>query len=294
LQAAPYLNKELNLLIPGNTFLGTALWFYPGAFLYHLMYMKQLLASNYSSSLKAPKLLLKKRVKELYPDATMMHGKYGVLMQEAQMNDSRMAINSLFTSSIDSYIPGMKGATLANYVEFRDYVKDADGKIVGAKLFDNVGKKEFEIKSKVVVNCTGIHADELRLQDNAEAVPRIQGARGTHLMFKKGLVPADSGVIIPKTKDGRLIFIINYLGHPMVGTTDEKCEVTHYCAPTEKEIDFICQELQPYFGEDYDFKGNLMSAWAGIRPLVKAGSEAEANNEPWSFPGIKASAILAF
>jgi len=208
--------------------------------LYHMMYMKQLFASNYSSSLKAPKLLLKKRVKELYPDATMMHGKYGVLMQEAQMVDGRMAINSLLTSTIDSYIPGMTGATLANYVEFRDYVKDANGKIVGAKLFDRLGKKEFEIKTKVVVNCTGIHADELRLQDNAEAIPRIQGARGTHLMFKKGLVPADSGVIIPKTKDGRLIFIINYLGHPMVGTTDEKCEVTHYCAPTEKEIDFIC------------------------------------------------------
>ena len=61
------------------------------------MYMKQLLASNYSSSLKAPKLLLKHRVKELYPDTATMHGKYGVLMQEAQMVDGRMAINSLLT-----------------------------------------------------------------------------------------------------------------------------------------------------------------------------------------------------
>lgn len=111
-------------------------------------------------------------------------------------------------------------------------------------------------------------------------------------MFKKGLVSNQSGIIIPKTKDGRLIFIINYLGHPMVGTTDEKCDVTHYCAPDQKEIDFICSELSPYFGEDYDFKGNLMSAWAGIRPLVKAGSESDA--EPWKYQGIKASAINVF
>ena len=173
LQAAPYLNKELNLLIPGNSFLGTAFWFYPGTFLYHCMYMKQLLSSNYSVSLKAPRLLLKRRVAELFPDATKLHGKYGVVMQEAQMMDGRMAINSLLTSSIDSYIPGMKGATLANYVEFKDYLKDAEGKIVGAKLFDRVNKKEFDVKSKVVVNCTGIHADELRLQDNPEAAPRI-------------------------------------------------------------------------------------------------------------------------
>lgn len=87
-------------------------------------------------------------------------------------------------------------------------------------------------------------------------------------MFKKGMIPQDSGILIPKTKDGRVLFVINYLGHPMVGTTDEKCELTHYCEPTEKEIEFIFKELEPYFGSDYDFKGNLMSAWAGIRPLV--------------------------
>jgi len=89
-------------------------------------------------------------------------------------------------------------------------------------------------------------------------------------MFKKGFLPLDSGIIIPKTKDGRLIFVINYLGHPMVGTTDVQCEVTHYCEPTQEEIDMICSELEPYFGKDYDFKNNLLSAWAGIRPLVKA------------------------
>jgi len=32
----------------------------------------------------------------------------------------------------------------------------------------------------------------------------------------------------------------------------------------------ICSELEPYFCKDYDFKNNLLSAWAGIRPLVKA------------------------
>lgn len=97
------------------------------------------------------------------------------------------------------------------------------------------------------------------------------GARGTHLIFKKGVVPDNHGIIVPKTKDGRLIFIINYLGHPMVGTTDVECPVTHHCQPDQSEIDFICDALKPYFGEDYDYKGNLLSAWSGIRPLCKEG-----------------------
>lgn len=94
-------------------------------------------------------------------------------------------------------------------------------------------------------------------------------------MFKKGLLPEDAGIIIPKTKDGRLLFIINYLGHPMVGTTDEKCEITHHCQPSKEEIGFICKELEPYFGPEYDFEANLVSAWAGIRPLVRANGEEE-------------------
>lgn len=45
-------------------------------------------------------------------------------MHEAQMLDGRMNFNALLTSSISNYIQGMKGATLANYVEFRDFVKN--------------------------------------------------------------------------------------------------------------------------------------------------------------------------
>ena len=60
------------------------------------------------------------------------------------------------------------------------------------------------------------------MKDNPESIKRITGARGTHLMFSQGLIPDNTGIIIPKTKDGRLIFIINYLGHAMVGTTDDK------------------------------------------------------------------------
>ena len=56
----------------------------------------------------------------------------------------------------------------------------------------------------------------------------------------------------------------------MVGTTDEFCEATHNCEPTEKEIDFIISEIRPFLGKDYDYKANLLSAWAGLRPLVKS------------------------
>jgi len=168
-----------------------------------------------------------------------------------------MNLNSLFTATIDDFIPGMKGATLANYVEMKTLTKGENGKINGAVCVDTVSNKEFTVKAKCVVNCTGVHADLVRAMDKPEVSPRIVPSRGTHLVFKKGALNGVNGVVIPKTKDGRLIYIINYMGHPMAGTTDEMTDATHDCEPTQEEIDFICSELGPYFGEDYDYKGNL-------------------------------------
>ena len=57
-------------------------------------------------------------------------------MSETQMHDSRMNLQSLFTAAVDDYIPGMRGATLANYVEVKNLVKDESGKIIGANCVD--------------------------------------------------------------------------------------------------------------------------------------------------------------
>ncbi len=55
----------------------------------------------------------------------------------------------------------------------------------------------------------------------------------------------------------------------MVGTTDQKCEVTHHVEPPKEDMEFIINELKQIFGNEFLFDQSLMSAWAGIRPLVK-------------------------
>ena len=47
-------------------------------------------------------------------------------------------LKSLFTAAVDNYIPGMKGATLANYVELKSFIKDDSGKIVGGMCVDKL------------------------------------------------------------------------------------------------------------------------------------------------------------
>lgn len=253
MQAAPYQNRQLKLLIPG-TFWETLFMYYPGTLFYHLIYLRQLMKSNYDLSIEGPSMILKHKLRQLYPEVSPIHGKCGTVLYESQMMDSRMNLHALLTASVDGFIPGQKGAALANYVEFVDFLKDATtGQITGAVLFDKLKKKQFAVKAKVVVNCAGVHADELRLKDDPNTFTRIIGAKGTHLMFREGMIPADQGIIIPKTKDGRLIFVINYLGETMVGTTDEKTPISHTVQPDQKEIEFIIEELKQVFGNDYDY-----------------------------------------
>lgn len=194
------------------------------------------------------------------------------------MIDSRMGLNSILTSSVEKFHPGLSGSTIANYVEFVDFIKNEEGKITGAKLTDTVTNKSFDVKCKAVANCTGIFSDDIRKADNPEAKNRMVGARGTHLMFKNGMLPENKGIIIPQTEDGRLLFVINYLGVLQVGTTDEKCAMTHNCEPTKEEIDFIVKEIKPYMPEGYDFEANLISAYAGIRPLVSGGQDKQSQH----------------
>lgn len=83
LQAAPYLISELTLLIPCKSLFWTTFWYWPGAFGYHLIYLKQLMSSNFSVSLSGPKLMSNSKLKQEYPELKELHNCYGATMAEA-------------------------------------------------------------------------------------------------------------------------------------------------------------------------------------------------------------------
>ena len=103
MQAAPYLIKELHLLVPSPSLFWTTFWYWPGAFGYHLLYLKEMMRSNYQVSLSGPTMLRKSTIRKEYPQVPALHNGYGALMSEAQMHDSRMNLNALFTAAVDGY-----------------------------------------------------------------------------------------------------------------------------------------------------------------------------------------------
>jgi glycerol-3-phosphate dehydrogenase len=87
--------------------------------------------------------------------------------------------------------------------------------------------------------------------------PHASGASG---------LPA-TGLIIPKTRDGRVLFMLPWQGAVIAGTTDEPCPVSARPSATSQEIDFILSSLADYLDVRVR-REDVSSAWTGIRPLA--------------------------
>ena len=279
----PFWNKEIEIVIPDNSLLRTLFWNFPGLIVYHLIYLMTSMSKSFISSIHGPRIVIPKGLNNKRNAKFSIYNSlfgssdiktqfyYGSLMHEVQFSDTRQLIMSLVTSTIDKYELGMKGSNIANYVEFQDFIKNETGKIIGAKVWDKIDEKCFEIKARAVVNWTGVFADKLRLQDNPNAKLRMCASRGTHLVFDKDIIPNGNGYILANTSDGRLIFILPYNGHTLVGTTDDMQEIELRPQPQKSDIEFLKVEMKRLLGEDFDFEGKLKSSFSGLRPLLIAG-----------------------
>jgi glycerol-3-phosphate dehydrogenase len=101
----------------------------------------------------------------------------------------------------------------------------------------------------------------------------ISPSQGIHLVFDKSFLPGNSAIMVPHTKDGRVMFAIPYLGATLVGTTDTPIADVHLepQAFTE-EIDFILETAGMYL-QKAPSREDILSLFTGIRPLVGASND---------------------
>jgi glycerol-3-phosphate dehydrogenase len=145
--------------------------------------------------------------------------------------------------------------------------------VTGARAIDRMTGKSFEIQAKKVILAGGPFTDDLRdmeTTDGAQTVtPAVRGASGTHIVLPGYFVPKDMGLLDYNTSDGRFLFILPWLGHTLIGTTDKKCVAGTLQNPPEDEIEWLLQESKKYLRSDLEVRrSDVLSAWRGWRPLA--------------------------
>ena len=185
-----------------------------------------------------------------------------VYFVEATTDDVRLVLRLLHEGTNEYCYP-------LNYVEATSLIKDYD-EVVGVKIRDADGK-EYEVKSSLVINATGVWADELRHQVGEK--PRMRPLRGSHMIFSRDRLPVNHAISFLHPIDGRPVFAYPWEGATLVGTTDLDYQESLEKEPsiTPEEIDYLMLGLS-YMFPDLNLKAHeAISTFAGVRPIISSG-----------------------
>lgn len=197
--------------------------------------------------------------------------KNGVTYQDGQFDDARLAIN-LAQTIVE------RGGLVLNHAKVIGLNK-MNSVVNGVKVTDNETNKIFDIKSKMVINATGIFTDDiLKINDDLHK-QSVLPSQGVHLVLDKSFLKSDKAIMIPKTSDGRVLYIIPWYDKVIAGTTDTLIK-EHTLEPValESEIDFILNTIEAYLRRKPERK-EVLSVFAGLRPLAAPKDKSEKTKE---------------
>ena len=202
-QNAPHLVHDLPFVVPNyqwweTPFYGIGLKVY------------DLLAGKYGFGRSV--LLSREEVLRRIPTLEQEGLRGGVLYHDGQFDDSRLLINLAQTAS-------EHGACLMNYARVTRLLKDTEG-FVNGLVFKTWKPPRNILSARCVINATGAFCDAMQRQDDPDVEPMIAPSQGVHIVLDRSFLPGDTAIMVPHTRDGRVMFAIPWHGHVVVGTTD--------------------------------------------------------------------------
>ncbi len=251
---APHLVRHLSFIVP------TYDW-WEGPFYGIGLKLYDMLAGRLG--LQPSKALSREETLEQLPTVEPEGLRGGVIYFDGQFDDARLAVN-LAQTAVDL------GAVVLNYAPVTALTKQ-DGLITGVVARDVETDREYRVNARVVVNATGVFTDEVRRFDDPDATTLIQPSQGVHLVLDRSFLPGESAVMVPHTEDGRVLFAVPWHDRVVVGTTDTPVDrVELEPRPLADEVSYLLAYAARYLTRD-PAPSDVLSAFAGLRPLVKAG-----------------------
>lgn len=264
LRNAPHLAHRLPFVVPAYQWWERA--FYGlGLTLYDALAGK--------AGLGRTQLLGRKAALEAMPMVTPDGLRGAVKYWDAQFNDARLALALARTAA-------REGALLLNYCK-ADALTYQQGKVAGLRCTDVETGVQYGIRASCVINAAGVWVDALRESDEdahtaAGGRPihaMVAPSQGVHLVVSGDFLASDHALMVPKTADGRVLFAVPWLGKVILGTTDTpRHDLPREPLAFKEEIDFILKEAGRYLVRSPQ-RSDVLSAWVGLRPLVKPQGE---------------------
>jgi len=184
----------------------------------------------------------------------------GADYHDAQMDDARLCLEVIRTAAL-------LGCRVANYVEAIAF-QFRGGEITGVRAVDRLGGADFTIRARQVLNAAGPWSDALCRLAGDPSGPHLQPTKGAHLIVPgRGLTTA---FLLLHPADGRVFFIIPWMGKTLIGTTDTFTEDgPEALSVTPAEVAYLLEGHNHFFQPALQ-AADLLGHFAGLRPLIRA------------------------
>ena len=254
---APHLAQPLPFVVAENNPLRWALTLL-GLKLYQVLAGRMSLGKTQAIGSQAMRRLL----------PTLPSAFAGVRYWDGQFDDARLALALAQTARA-------AGAELRNHTRVTGLSND--GQAWQIELQDELSGARATLQAPCVVNAAGVWVDEVRRQVHQGGQPLsprplVRPSQGVHLVVSRQTLPLREAVLVPRTRDGRVLFAVPWLGATVIGTTDTpRGDAPLEPRPLEAELLFLLQETQRALGVQLAPE-QVLSVWVGLRPLVETGS----------------------
>ncbi|MCC6277846.1 MAG: FAD-dependent oxidoreductase, partial [Oligoflexia bacterium] len=258
---APHLVHPLSFTLPvyrggrvGMFKLGMGMWLYDALALFH--------APKFHEKLDTSETLI--RTPHLQSDGLMGAYQYS----DAYMDDDRLVIETLRSAH-------RIGVVAANYVKAGRGQLDTNGKLRSLEVTDVLTQQTKMIRARHFISTVGpwtdLFAKSLFTWKNL-----LRTTKGIHFTLRREILPINDAVVMATSSDKRIIFAIPRGEIVIVGTTDTDFRDDPANVKTESsDIKYLLEIVNRYFPGARIGMQNIISSYAGVRPLVDDGSHSE-------------------
>jgi glycerol-3-phosphate dehydrogenase len=176
-----------------------------------------------------------------------------VRYHDALTNDSRLVLDTLRSAA-------MHGAIACNYVRFVN--ASYENSMWRCELEDHRTGASHTVLARTVVNASGPWSDRL-----PNSTTSLRLTKGVHLVIDRKRLPVEDAVVL--AEGSRILFVIPWGERLILGTTD-----TDYRGQLEEppcddaDVAYILEVVNDAFPALKLTRGDLVSVWSGLRPLV--------------------------
>lgn len=209
--------------------------------------------------------LSKRGVSAAEPALTLDGLTGGARYWDAATDDSRITLANAIAAS-------EAGAVVVNHVSVVGGVHEGiarEGRLSGALVEDRLTRQCFSITARVVINATGPWSDATAALTGVAVESNLLGSAGTHIAVPRQRLGNRDAITLVSPVDGRVMFVLPAGAHAIVGTTERPTRSNaENIRATEPDVSYLLHSVNQLFPYAQLTHDDVISAWAGIRPLA--------------------------